>query len=246
MIHRSVEYLAAGSRWVIFTVYFLIYSFGPMKEFTVQQTIPTAMLQGSEMPSELQAHPIASKTDWSPLVPGGTVHKTHDIRVLSTTRALFATSAQSRTFSVFVTAVGISGLGLGLFRLFEMATPFNSGLTLLVGTMFTAAGLWMYKSGEKSIIFDKAVGAFWAGKQPTPAKLETSSASWCKLEDIAGIQVISEQIGWEKFDMESYELNLVLKDSRRLNVVDHGNMNQVKADAIRLSKFLQVPVWDAV
>lgn len=216
-----------------------------MKELTVQPTTFSAMHQGSEMPSDLQGHPIASKTAWSPLVPGGTVHKTHDIRVLSTTRALFATSAQSRTFSFFVTAVGISGLALGLFRLFEMATPFNSGLTLLVGTMFTAAGLWMYKSGEKSIIFDKSVGAFWAGKQPSAAKLETASDTWCKIEDIAGIQVISEQIGWEKFDMVSYELNLVLKDSRRLNVVDHGNLNQLKSDAIRLSKFLKVPVWDA-
>lgn len=217
-----------------------------MKELTIQPSIPTAMLQGSEMPSELQGHPIASKTAWTPLVPGGTVHKTHDIRVLSKTRALFATSAQSRTFSFFVTALGVSGLGLGLFRLFEMATPFNSGLTLLVGTMFTAAGLWMYRSGEKSIIFDKSVGAFWVGKQPSRAKLEIVSDTWCKIDDIAGIQVISEQIGWEKFDMVSYELNLVLKDSRRLNVVDHGNLNQLKADAIRLSKFLQVPVWDAV
>lgn len=217
-----------------------------MKELTVEPTTFPAMQQGSEMPPELQGHPIASKTAWSPLVPGGTVHKTHDIRVLSKTRAIFSTTAQSRLFSFFVIAIGLSGLGLGLFRMFEMATPFNSALTLLVGTMFTAAGLWMYKSGERSIIFDKSVGAFWAGKQPTASKLKTASDKWCKLEDIAGIQVISEQIGWEKFDMVSYELNLVLKDSRRLNVVDHGNLRQVKSDAIRLSKFLQVPVWDAV
>lgn len=217
-----------------------------MKGLTIQPTTSTPMLQGSEMPSELKGHPIASKTAWCPLVPGGTVHKTHDIQVLSTSRAIFSTTTQSRLFSFFVIAVGIGGLGLGLFRLFEMAAPFNIALVLLVGTVFTAAGLWMYRSGEKSIIFDKSVGAFWAGKQPSATKLATTSDAWCSLEDIAGIQVISEQIGWEKFDMESYELNLVLNDSRRLNVVDHGNLRQVKSDAIRLSKFLQVPVWDAV
>lgn len=217
-----------------------------MKEMAIATTTHEARLQGSETPSSLRQHPIASKTAWCPLVPGGTVHKTHDIQVLSTTRAIFSTTAQSRLFSIFVSALGLGGLGMGVYKILDAASPLNGALTLLVGAMFSAAGFWLYRSGERSIIFDKSVGAFWAGKQPTPAKLATESSDWCKLEEIAGIQIISEQIGWEKFDMESYELNLVLQDSRRLNVVDHGNLRQVQADAMRLSKFLQVPVWDAV
>ena len=43
----------------------------------------------------------------------------------------------------------------------------------------------------------------------------------------------------------SYELNLVLKDGTRLNVVDHGGKSLLNANAETLAQFLNVPVWDA-
>jgi hypothetical protein len=41
----------------------------------------------------------------------------------------------------------------------------------------------------------------------------------------------------------SYELNLVLKDGRRINVVDHGGADKIRTDAATLADFLGVPVW---
>ena len=43
----------------------------------------------------------------------------------------------------------------------------------------------------------------------------------------------------------SYEMNLVLNDGKRLNVVDHGNQAKLREDAQTLATFLNVPVWDA-
>ncbi len=43
----------------------------------------------------------------------------------------------------------------------------------------------------------------------------------------------------------SYELNLVLDDGSRINVVDHGNLDRLRGDAQTLSRFLDKPVWDA-
>jgi hypothetical protein len=43
----------------------------------------------------------------------------------------------------------------------------------------------------------------------------------------------------------SYELNLVLDDGSRINVVDHGNLDRLRSDAQTLSRFLDKPVWDA-
>ena len=43
----------------------------------------------------------------------------------------------------------------------------------------------------------------------------------------------------------NYELNLVLKDGERINVVDHGNLKKIQDDANTLSNFLGKPVWDA-
>ena len=39
---------------------------------------------------------------------------------------------------------------------------------------------------------------------------------------------------------------LVLQDGRRLNVVDHGNREQLRADAATLARFLGKPLWDAL
>jgi Fe2+ transport system protein B len=44
---------------------------------------------------------------------------------------------------------------------------------------------------------------------------------------------------------KSFELNLVLDDSNRLNVIDHVNLKGVTADAETLSAFLNVPIWHA-
>jgi len=43
----------------------------------------------------------------------------------------------------------------------------------------------------------------------------------------------------------SYELNLVLKDGSRRNLVDHGNLPALRDDARELAGFLIVPLWDA-
>ena len=44
----------------------------------------------------------------------------------------------------------------------------------------------------------------------------------------------------------SYELNLVLEDGSRLNVIDHGNVEAIRADAQKLAAFLGKPLWDAI
>jgi len=44
----------------------------------------------------------------------------------------------------------------------------------------------------------------------------------------------------------SFELNLVLRDGRRLNVMDHGDYDALRRDADTLAEFLGRPVWDSV
>jgi hypothetical protein len=34
-------------------------------------------------------------------------------------------------------------------------------------------------------------------------------------------------------------------DGTRINVVDHGKVSAIRADAERLGRFIGVPVWDA-
>lgn len=62
---------------------------------------------------------------------------------------------------------------------------------------------------------------------------------------IAGLQLLPEVISSEKnVTYTSWELNLVLEDGSRLNVVDHAKVEQLRAEAAQLSRLIDCPVWD--
>ena len=66
-----------------------------------------------------------------------------------------------------------------------------------------------------------------------------------KLEEIYAIQLLKEYCRGDKSSYYSYELNLVLEDASRINVVDHGKLNLIRSDAEKLAAFLDIPLWDA-
>jgi len=113
--------------------------------------------------------------------------------------------------------------------------------------------------------FDRREGCFWKGRwkrgdgalsirrADLNARLEKEALKdYIDLADVYAIQLIKEYVpGSSGTDSRSspyysYELNLVLKDGERMNVVDHGNLTRIRADAIKLGEFLgNLPVWDA-
>jgi hypothetical protein len=119
---------------------------------------------------------------------------------------------------------------------------------ILVGfLLWIIAGILWYLI-TSPIVFDKSKGYFWKGRNvPTEKNIKRTLKEYTHLEDIHALQLISETC-WRNEDRSyrSHELNLVLKDGRRINVVDHGVEGNIRECARRLSQFLEVPVWDAL
>ncbi len=65
-------------------------------------------------------------------------------------------------------------------------------------------------------------------------------------EDVYALQIIAESIKSKDSRYVSYELNLVLKDATRINLVDHGWYEQLREDADTLSNVLWVVLRDTV
>ena len=131
----------------------------------------------------------------------------------------------------------------GMGRL-EFRASLGARLFYLV---FASAGGAMFYFGTIPIVFDQQRGFYWKGRK-APYEMYNRAAlkNYARLEDIHALQLISEYCHGNKSSYDSYELNLVLKDGRRLNVVDHGNHKQLRADAATLSRILDKPVWDAL
>jgi hypothetical protein len=194
--------------------------------------------------------PVASQTEWTPAKGGGASFRTHKIVQVDVNRLEFRGSLGAKVFySIFFFA------GLGLLAGFSIEKissgefPLNADtiIPLLMGFLFAIIGGCMFYFGTAPIVFDKYKRAFWKGrKTPEDIYNKNSLKYFTTLENIHALQLISEYCRGNKSSYYSYELNLVLKNGNRINVVDHGNPAKLREDTQILSTFLNKPIWDAI
>ena len=191
--------------------------------------------------------PLALSIEWSPASSGGTNFRTHKLVEIEFSRVQFKAAIGALLFyAVFFFA----GLGMGIAFILENKIFEEFSLEaiapVLFSLIFVLAGGLMFYFGTAPIVFDKSVGYFWKGrKSPQDSPEPGSIKKIARLEDIHALQLLSEYVSGSKSSYYSYELNLVLKDGRRIAVIDHGNLKRLREDAKRLSEFLGKPVWDA-
>lgn len=197
--------------------------------------------------------PIAEKTDWIPLKPGGTNFRTH-IFSKEQGAAYFKATKGSLVFSGVFMILGLIVPIVIITQLFSSNNHFELYMIAfsLVPVVFFIVGFFILRHSTKPIVFDKTRGYFWKGRlkeneNPSQKPLKV----FCKLIDIVALQIISERVrsssssssgGSSSF--RSYEINLVLRNTDRLNVIDHGNRKKLMEDAEQLASYLGVPIWD--
>ena len=193
--------------------------------------------------------PLALETQWTPVASGGANFRTHRLVQPSPNRVEFAPTIVAKAFYLLFLAIGSGLLVFHLNRIRISQTGFSNQDTLvpiLAGAVFAVAGACMYWFGTAPRVFDQARAAFWRGRRaPTPMGIVERGGSSAPLSSIHALQLLSEFVSGSKNSYYSYELNLILDDGSRINVVDHGNLERLRADADTLSQFLDKPLWDA-
>ena len=185
---------------------------------------------------------VALRTQWDPAKQGGASFGTHRLARIDSNRIELKASGGALLFSgVFLL------VGLGIVVGFTVGTGVRGNvLPIVVGAIFAAAGGGLLYTGSAPIVFDKRKRAYWKGrKSPYDVRHASELKEHAELDRIHALQIVSEYIHGDKSSYYSYELNLVLDDGSRLNVVDHGNVARLREDARVLSEFLEKPVWDA-
>lgn len=117
---------------------------------------------------------------------------------------------------------------------------------IIFGGIFAAIGVGIYYFGTIPRCFDKNYGYYWKGRDEPNVMRTDQADKFVKLSDIHALQIVSEWVRGNKTSYTSYELNLVLKDGKRINVVDHGNLKALREDARITADFLGIQVWDSV
>jgi hypothetical protein len=193
--------------------------------------------------------PIAMQTEWTPAKGGGASFRTHYLVSVDPNRLEFKASLRSKAFcSVFIL------MGLMAMIVFPLAGSSSGSFSFsiemimpaLIGLVFVVVGGFLFYFGISPIVFDKYKASFWKGrKAPDEVSDRKEIKYFTELANIHALQIISEYCSGNKSSYYSYELNLVLKNGSRINVVDHGNLEKLREDAQTLSSFLGKPVWDS-
>lgn len=192
---------------------------------------------------------VAARTEWGPATGGGVSFRTHRLAEVEASRVEFRATGRAVLFSGVWIAIGLtSAVGpvvvAAVFQAGGQALPVI--VSILLGSLFMFGGGSMLYHGTAPIVFDKRQGDYWKGRvapYETGGRLELKDHA--KLDRIYALQLISERCRSKNSSYHSYELNLVLDDGTRMNVIDHGDRDGMRRDAEALAAFLGTPLWDA-
>ncbi|MGD9033629.1 MAG: hypothetical protein PVJ69_01910 [Desulfobacteraceae bacterium] len=200
-------------------------------------------------PSHL-GDPVAELTAWTPAKGGGANFRTRRLVMVTSNRIEFRASIMAKIFfGIFLLGgIGVAA-GVSYFHFSAGTFTFTKDtlMPLLAGIVFAVVGGCLLYFGTAPVVFDKSRGLFWKGRKTQGGISDSNSLKhFTGLEDIHALQLISEYCRGSKRSYYSYELNLVLRDGKRINVIDHGDCDKLREDAETLSRFLERPVWDAI
>jgi hypothetical protein len=194
---------------------------------------------------------LALRTEWVPAKGGGTNFRTHRLVQVDPFRMEFKATRGAMAFYALFLGLGLaitSGFSIAIMSGWSRgdAPAFALFIPLLIGVAFAAVGGALFYVGVAPIVFDRRRGEYWKGRvAPSHVANPRALDDHADLDRVHALQIIAEHCSGNDSSYYSYELNLVLDDGTRLPVVDHGNLDELRADVDRLSAFLDKPVWDA-
>ena len=192
--------------------------------------------------------PLALEVDWTPARSGGANFQTRKLVKVDPNRIVFRSTITALVFSLIFLLLGsgmLIAFAVQILKTNEFSFEMETIGLLFAGCVFALAGGLLLYLYSVPIVFDKRKGCFWKGKNPDRVGDRRTRKNYADLKQIHALQLISEYVRGNKSSYYSYELNLVLKNGKRICVVDHGNLSRLREDAKTLAKFLERPVWDA-
>lgn len=183
-----------------------------------------------------------------PLKRSGSNFKTNVLIEASNSKLVYKPSIGMAIFAFLFLAVGLTIIFFSLFPVFESTanSKVPNWVLALFGLIFASAGGAMFYFSYMPRVFDKKLGLYYKSYKPELHRSNKDiSKKQLSLKSIVAIQIIGEHVKGDKKTYKSFELNLVLSDASRKNVVDHGNLNSILNDAEMLSEFLNIPTWHA-
>ncbi len=178
-----------------------------------------------------------NKINWEPLVSGGVDICTRNAKVEGHKLTFIPNTA----YLLITSLAAIVGILIAVFLLPDQGLGFVSFMLLLFCMALIFGGINTTIKTARPMIFDKELGYFINSYN------KSNTQNGLKLEKIMGIQIITEKITRKddrgrKRVSHSHEVNLLMNDYSRVNIVDHSKKDIIIKDAKLLAEFLEKPI----
>jgi hypothetical protein len=190
--------------------------------------------------------PIALQTQWTSVHPGagGTNFSARKLVQADPNTIRFKPTGGLIAFLIFYNLIVFAGLVL-IFTTAHLPLP-----PQIFVCVMQIVGLLAIITTAQPIVFSRTDDMFYKGwKKPEDRCVGQESKNRCSLNDVYALQLLSRRVVTQDDNRRrtymTYELNLILKDGRRLFTVDSGKQSQITEDARKLADFLGKPLWDA-
>ncbi len=179
--------------------------------------------------------PVAQKTEWTPVLKESNGNfKIKRLSEAGDAKVEIKPSASSRIIYRNCILMGLAALAV-------MFVTQNGVLILRIFSLAAVlVGCWGMYSQSQPLYFDRNSGVFKNGRKQT-----------IKLDDIYALQLLSRVVEvkmppkGQLQKINTYELNVVLNDGKRVNVLAHGGFKEIRDDSNKISTFINKPLWDA-
>lgn len=131
------------------------------------------------------------------------------------------------------------------FTLRAMPEPGARLFLIFILLIFWAVGIFLLRLLLLKPRFDFERRAYYRSiTTPRYGDTGENKKDYTPFSQITGLQLLTEECrGSKGSSFLSHELNLVLEDGKRINVVDHGGWENIKNDAEELAEKLDLPLW---
>lgn len=146
----------------------------------------------------------------------------------------FKPSFLGSLFPLLFKCLGVLGLIYGVFPVFT-SDGFTLFVIVLAGVSFACIGIWMEKSIARERVFHLDRQEVEFPSNPTSLSTETKIV---KFGEVYALQIVQKTVHGDETNFKSFELNLVLKDASRWNIMDHGGGEQLLREAQQIAQYL--------
>ncbi|MEO1806235.1 MAG: hypothetical protein AAFU33_15570 [Bacteroidota bacterium] len=189
--------------------------------------------------------PVAKEVSWKQMHEGGNSFMTHKLQLLNDQVSAFQPVFFAKLIPVIFFLAGLLLIGLAIFD------PASINVMLFIGILiFWGAGILLTDQLMIYTIFDQDTLKVTQKRWFRSIFKREDAEKQFDLTSLYAIQLLSERIS--SYDEEndrsssyrSYELNVIFENKERLHILDHANIEQIRADAQALAASLGIPVWD--